>query len=265
MITELQLTRKQAILAWHFLPDDGRTSFNHAGRGRVLVHAGKKLVHRGSIVLAERGLHASTRAIDALRYAPGARVCRVACWGDVVRGDDKLACSHRAVLWLADATFALRSWACDVAEGALCTERDAGREPDARSWAAIAVMRRWLRGECDYQALAHAGDAAWAAVRCAMRAGARRHALSGAARVAAWLTMNYDACDVARNVAWDAVFGAANEAAWGITNCALYEAAWDSARNAAWAAENTTLERALFALAPADVTRQPPEQGCPRG
>ncbi|HVY65920.1 MAG TPA: hypothetical protein VHH11_13950 [Gammaproteobacteria bacterium] len=141
------LTRKQAILAWHFLPDDGRTGYDHAGRGRVLVHAGKKLVHRGAVIPRQSGLHACERAHDALAYACGSRVCRVACWGEVVRDDDVLACTHRAVLWMADATSTLWGWACDVAESMLRDERAAGREPHACVWAAVETRRRWLRGE----------------------------------------------------------------------------------------------------------------------
>lgn len=36
--------------------------------------------------------------------------------------------------------------ACVFAERALTRERDRGREPDARSWAAIEAKRAWLDG-----------------------------------------------------------------------------------------------------------------------
>jgi len=37
-------------------------------------------------------------------YAPGPVVCRVECGGEVIRGDDKLVCTERKVLWIADAS-----------------------------------------------------------------------------------------------------------------------------------------------------------------
>ena len=40
-----------------------------------------------------------------------------------------------------------RLFACDCAERALSRERDAGREPDPRSWAAVEIARRYARGE----------------------------------------------------------------------------------------------------------------------
>ena len=40
-----------------------------------------------------------------------------------------------------------RLFACDCAERALQRERDAGREPDMRSWEAVAVSRRYANGQ----------------------------------------------------------------------------------------------------------------------
>ena len=54
-----------------------------------------------------------------------------------------------------------RLFAADCAERALIRERAAGREPDARSWAAIDAARAYARGEIDDAARA----AAWAAER----------------------------------------------------------------------------------------------------
>ena len=86
---------------------------------------------------------------------------------------------------------ALHELACRFAEAALEAERSAGREPDPRSWAAIAAKRAWLRGEIDDEDLAAAwaaaGDAAWAA----------RDAARDAAWAAAWAAR--DAARAAQN------------------------------------------------------------------
>ena len=64
----------------------------------------------------------------------------------------------------------LHEFACRCAEAALMREREAGREPDTRSWAAIEAKRAWLRGEIDSEQLSVAWAAAWAAARAAARA-----------------------------------------------------------------------------------------------
>ena len=74
--------------------------------------------------------------------------------------------------------------ACQFAEAALTKEREAGQEPDARSWAAIEAKRKWLRGEITDDEWA----AAWyAAMDAAMDA-----------RYAAWYAAWYVAMDAAR-------------------------------------------------------------------
>ena len=71
---------------------------------------------------------------------------------------------------------ALYEFACRVAEHALMKERKDGREPDPRSWAAIAAKRKWLRGEITEEEL----SAAWAAARDAARDAAWATAVSWA-------------------------------------------------------------------------------------
>jgi hypothetical protein len=51
--------------------------------------------------------------------------------------------------------------ACRYAERALKREREAGREPDARSWEALRVKRQWVAGRATDEEL----KAAWAAAR----------------------------------------------------------------------------------------------------
>ena len=195
------------ILAWHFLPDNRKLQY----APYTPVEPGQVLRVEGPLELCRRGLHASIRPLDALRYAPGSIVCRVEMGGGILHGDDKLCASERKTLWVADATNALHKFACLCAERELLRQRRAGREPDKRCWAAIEAKRAWLRGEIDDKALA----AAWAA-----------------ARAAAWAAVN--AADAAARDAADA-------AAW----AAARDAAWAAAR----AEQNAELERALGELA----------------
>jgi hypothetical protein len=82
-----------------------------------------------------------------------------------------------------------RLFAADMAEGALLGERACGREPDVRSWEAVAVARRFAVGD------ATGGEraAAWAAAGDAARAAAG---------------------DAARDAAWAAAYDAAYDAAY---------------------------------------------------
>jgi hypothetical protein len=198
--------RKRSVLAWHFL---AAPALPH-GDGRPVV-VGETLTVEPPIIPCRQGLHASRRAIDALAYAPGALVCRVRCSGEIVEEGDKLACSERTVLWMADAARVLRLFACDIAEDALLAERKRGREPHADSWRAIDVARRWVDGKATDAERSAARSAAWSAARSA-----------------------------AESAAWSAAESAARSAA----ESAARSAAW----SAAWSAANRKLERALRRL-----------------
>ena len=131
------VAKNDAIEAWHFLPEDRMTRYSP----RELVTVGSILVVKHQPILCERGLHASVRAIDALRYAPGPIACRVRVWGDVVNGGDKLAGTHRECLGMVDATNTLHEFACCCAEAALLM----ADVTDARCWHVIEAKRAWLR------------------------------------------------------------------------------------------------------------------------
>ena len=107
---------------------------------------------------------------------------------------------------------ALYEFACRVAEHALMKERKDGREPDLRSWAAIAAKRKWLRGEITNDELdvarAAARDAAWAVARDAAWA---------VARAAAWDAARAAARDAARDAAW------ATAVSWAVSWAELVE------------------------------------------
>ena len=150
---------------WHFFRNDGTT-----GEGRIKVKVGETMRVSGKIIPCSNGLHGSVRAIDALRYAPGAMIQRAKLGGTIVaHGDpvDKHAASERTCLAMADATETLRYFA---------------------RWCALSVIDQWdapqvvrdylmtgdekLRAAAGDAARAAAGAAAWAAARDAARAAA---------------------------------------------------------------------------------------------
>lgn len=204
------------IEAWHWLPEDRRLRWGT----RRQVEPGSVHRVRGPVVLCERGLHASRRAIDSLQYAPGPIVCRVVVGGSVVEGNDKLAGTRRTVLWMVDATRTLHEFAIWCAQRVLERERAAGREPHAASWAALNAKQRWLDGQATGSELA----AAWTAAKTATGAGA------GAA---AWAA--------ARAAMGAAMGAAAGAAAWAATT-------WAAERSA----QNTELTKRLLALQPTE-------------
>lgn len=87
-------------LAWHFLHPGGKLR-----TGEPAPPDGEWLRVEGTLVPCARGLHASERVIDALKYAPtrdGAVLCRVELRGEVqAHGDpvDKLVARERKILW----------------------------------------------------------------------------------------------------------------------------------------------------------------------
>jgi len=220
------------IMGWWFCAPaaDGRIHLPH-GDGREVV-AGETLSVMGPIKACESGLHASERPIDALRYAPGATICRVRLSGDMDRKEDKVAAEHRETLWIADATTALRLFACDCAEAALLAERAAGREPHPASWDAIRVTRLW----CSGRATEEEWSVAWSAERSA-----------------AWRA--------ARSEAESAAWGAARRAAWSVAWSAAESAARNAAPRRAGGAQNDMLVQRLMDLGPKKGEPQP--TGCP--
>src|SRR3990172_3557479 len=180
--------KRKQLTGWHFLAGDKRLQFGT----KEVVEVGKTIEVAGPLVLCKWGLHASRRAIDALRYAPSTKnlyVCRVVLTRDIIESDDKAVATKRKVLAMADCTHTLHEFACDVAEDAL--KRYGNGDP--RSLAAIHIKRKWLDGEATTKELAAAAVAAEAAARAAAAA-----AEGAAAAVAA-----------------EAAARAAAEAAWG--------------------------------------------------
>ena len=165
------------ILAWHFVK---RHNFAPVLRDGVTI-VQDVTTYDGPMEMCRSGLHASVKVIDALGYAPGPICCRVECSGDIETSHDKLICRHRRVLWMVYAVRPLKLWACDCAERALLREREAGREPDPRSWKGIKVQRAYLDGKAPIEELKYAeraSAAAWDAARDAASAAARAAARS---------------------------------------------------------------------------------------
>jgi len=156
------------LLGWHFCNEDRRLGYED---GREIIE-GESLRVEGTPVLCERGLHASERIIDALKYAPGSILCRVELSDEIVQCDDKAVAKERKTLWMFDATNALRDFAATVAENALLAERAAGREPDPRSWAAVQFIRDLLNGKIKEEDKKAAWSAAWSAAWAAAWAAA---------------------------------------------------------------------------------------------
>ncbi len=198
------------MLAWHFLPDDGRLQF---GR-RSAVRVGQTLRRDPSrLEMCHYGLHASVRPLDALYYAPGPIICRVRLGGTIIEYNDKCVASRRTVLWMQNIEKELRLFACWCVRN---TPLGDGRVvwdllTDKRSRNAVKVAEQYAIGEAaadDLRAAwVKAGIAAWGAAR-----------------------------EAAREVAWEAARRAAWEAAW--------EATWGAAREV----QNKELERVLLEI-----------------
>ncbi|HZN91364.1 MAG TPA: hypothetical protein VFB81_01615, partial [Myxococcales bacterium] len=124
----------ERILAWHFLPADGRLAHRQGGK---IITPGMVTTERRPLRLCGVGLHASVDIMDALGYAPGPIVQRVECGGRILHGNDKLCCSWRRCIAVADASRALRLFAADEAERAC----ELAGWKDPRSLAAIEAAR----------------------------------------------------------------------------------------------------------------------------
>jgi hypothetical protein len=192
----------EKTIAYHFL----QANYRSGEGGEPPWTVGETRTIKGNVELCKRGYHASPTPYDALQYAPGPVFCRVEI-NPVESEGDKMVGRTRTLLAAVDVSRELRLFACECAERALNREREAGREPDARSWAALEVARRYASGEASGEEL----DAAWAA-----------------GRDAAW-----DARAAARDAGWAAARAAARPAAW----AAAQAAAQAAARAAAWDGE----------------------------
>lgn len=123
---------------WHFLECSRRLRYGEP----VEVFVGQTLTATGRLAICRNGMHASRRAIDAIRYAPGPVACRVCLSGEIVVEEDKVCARSRTVLWMADASAVLRDFIVSCGEWLLTQEHT----PDPRSLAAVDTARAYLRG-----------------------------------------------------------------------------------------------------------------------
>ena len=193
----------ETVQGWWFSKLSDPVRLPH-GDGRAVV-VGEMLSVEEPIVLREHGLHASAKALDALRYAPGMMVARVELSGHIIRGDNKIVATHRKTLWMADATKTLQWFAVWCASRALSRERDAGRVPDKRSLDAVRVTTEYLLGRATkndvISARAAAADAAAAAAAAYAYADAAADADAAAAAAAADAAYAAAAADAAVDAA----------------------------------------------------------------
>jgi hypothetical protein len=156
------------------------------------LHDGRKLrvgkLHRLSAgaetSLRARGYPAFADLLDALNHAQGPVFCCVELRGTIVSGAKKSVASQCKVLSAQDVTSELHELALWCAERACKSEREAGREPDVRSWRALAVMRAWLHGDATPAQASAAYTAARAAVLATKGSAARSPARAAAVSAA---------------------------------------------------------------------------------
>jgi len=212
---------------WHVTTADRKLRYNDSR----IVEAGQSITVEGKPVLCEYGLHASSRLIDALQYAPGPYVWSVELHGVIIHGDDKSVATERRAVWGYDATKVLKSFSLKIALQAL----EAHWVP-SKFGAIPQVVMDWLNTG-DESLRSAAWSAAWSAARSAARSAAwsaAESAAESAARSAAESAAESAAWSAAESAAWSAARSAAESAAW--------SAAWSAARSAARSAQNTMLE-----------------------
>ena len=202
-------TREDAILAWHFVRDDRSLGFDAEG---LLVEPGFIYYTDSPIELCQVGLHACVDPFDALDYAKGGYLCRVAVWGDVKIGSDKIAGRNREVLAAHDITRELRLFGC------WCARQVWHLLTDERSRTAVEVAERFANGQATKEERAAAAGAAWSAAAAAGAAWSARAAAgaetarAGAAAETAWAAAGAVTAWAAAGAAWLA-WSAASHAA----------------------------------------------------
>lgn len=185
------------MLAWHFLREDRKLRWGT----EEVVFAGQELYVKPPLLMCHRGLHASRRITDAIRYAPGPVLCRVRMGGTIQTAIDKVCASERTCIWIADASRQLHEFACWCAELALQTVRDAQMDTAKASWDAIRAKMDWLEGVITDKMLADSREAAWHAWQ--VTAGDAENNLYSSSYTAR-ASAHACACNAALLVAWHA-------------------------------------------------------------
>ena len=172
------MTAPREARYWYFAAKDCRLRY---GDGRVAA-VGVTHEVEGEPTLCSHGLHASKRALDALRLGAGPVPFVVNLGGEVKHGTDKSCAQRRTYLRGGkDMTPVVVEFACCVAEATLLL----AEVTDERSWRCIEATRAYMRGEISVEVLraecsaacaayaayaAHAANAAYAAANAAYAA-----------------------------------------------------------------------------------------------
>jgi hypothetical protein len=156
------MTVEAPITAWKFLrlTDAGKI---RSGSGKLTWTVGTWKTFRGTPLCCVRGLHASPRAVDALRYVPGEILAQVECAGAHDDEGDKSAWQRMRIVkawrWNAPDSVALAVYAAELVLP-IYEER---YPDDSRPAAAIEAAKAWLTDRSAVSgAAAHADDAAYA-------------------------------------------------------------------------------------------------------
>lgn len=146
----------ERFIGWYVLP----ASLKLHPDSHHALRVGDTLSIDGQIVnppdlRSETALHAFEFATYALRNAIPHRneqhfvLCRMELWGDIVKAETLASARHRKLLGVVPSyrtKYIVLDWAYQCAFRALSSERDEGREPDSRGWAALDAVRKWLDG-----------------------------------------------------------------------------------------------------------------------
>ena len=206
-------------------------------------HPGAWLAVEPPLIPCTRGLHLCRR--EDLVLWLGATIWRV----EITPEAERLVCEDKIVVSQARIVAPVTTWtertarlfAADCAERALKAEQGVGREPDARSWAAMQAARDYAEGRLSDKARSAAESAAWSVAWSAARSAAESAAWS-----VAWSVAESAARSAARSVAWSAARSAAESAAESAARSVAWSAARSAARSAAESGERAWQTDRLF-------------------
>ena len=116
----------QMHLGWHFC---AMIDEKPVLRDGTPLEIGHTYEHTGPLRMCEWGYHDSERVIDALKYAPGAYLCRTLASRDMT-DTDKHVSRYRIAVTGMDATMILHEFAPRIAYCVLLAER--GNDKEAR-------------------------------------------------------------------------------------------------------------------------------------
>jgi len=211
----------KVIKGWYVAESDLLTSREEPRRE---IREGETLTLPDSVTpeVCEAGYHCARTLLDAFRYRTDGVITLVEVSGDVDVGDDKVAVGDDKVAGRSRKTLRIipreiserecRLFAADVAERLLLAEREAGREPDVRSWKAVEVARAYAVGKATDEELLAAARAA-AQATAVWAAGAAAAAAAWAAAASAWAAAAGAASAAGAAGAASAAAGAASAAA----------------------------------------------------